>query len=113
MIGKCLFCSFIREQVRINGFGLFLLLVYPGAFVDLSTEHLQAVSPLRQLRIYCAGVWHNLVVAVAAAVVLMALPTLLFPFYTLGTSVVVTGVMQVWLFKKFNIFSTLLSRFGV
>ncbi|CAG5125872.1 unnamed protein product [Candidula unifasciata] len=84
----------VREQVRINGFGLFLLLVYPGAFVDLSTEHLQAVSPLRQLRIYCAGVWHNLVVAVAAAVVLMLLPTLLFPFYTLGTSVVVTGVMQ-------------------
>lgn len=81
--------------MRINGFGLFLLLVYPGAFVDLSTEHLHAVSPLRQLRIYCAGVWHNLVVAVIAALVLMALPSLLLPFYSFGASVVITGVVPV------------------
>lgn len=84
-----------REQVRVNGFGLFLLLLYPGAFVDLSTEHLQGISPLRQLRIYCAGVWHNLVMAVVAAVILMLLPTLLTPFYTIGSSVVVTGVVEV------------------
>lgn len=83
----------VREQVRVNGFGLFLLLLYPGAFVDLSTEHLQAVSPMRQLRIYCAGVWHNLVMAVIAGLVLMALPGLLLPFYTLGGSVVVTEVV--------------------
>uniref|UniRef100_A0A2C9JL93 Membrane-bound transcription factor site-2 protease n=1 Tax=Biomphalaria glabrata TaxID=6526 RepID=A0A2C9JL93_BIOGL len=83
----------VREQVRINGFGLFLLLLYPGAFVDLSTEHLQAVSPLRQLRIYCAGVWHNLVIAVLAALVLLALPGMLVPFYSLGASVVVTDVV--------------------
>ncbi|XP_005109480.1 membrane-bound transcription factor site-2 protease [Aplysia californica] len=84
----------VREQVRVNGFGLFLLLLYPGAFVDLSTEHLQAVSPLRQLRIYCAGVWHNLVIAVAAAVVLVLLPGFLMPFYSTGISVVVTGVVS-------------------
>ncbi|XP_059166351.1 membrane-bound transcription factor site-2 protease-like [Physella acuta] len=83
----------VREQVRVNGFGLFLLLIYPGAFVDLSTEHLQAVSPLRQLRIYCAGVWHNLVIALLAGLVLLALPSLLLPFYTIGSSVVVTEVV--------------------
>ena len=30
-----------REQVRVNGFGLFMMFMYPGAYVDLSTEHLQ------------------------------------------------------------------------
>ncbi|KAI6078755.1 Membrane-bound transcription factor site-2 protease [Aix galericulata] len=35
----------IREQVRFNGFGIFIFIVYPGAFVDLFTTHLQLISP--------------------------------------------------------------------
>ena len=36
------FCIFFyREQVRVNGFGLFVMAIYPGAFVDLYTDHLQ------------------------------------------------------------------------
>lgn len=88
---------FYREQVRVNGFGLFLLIIYPGAFVDLSTEHLQIVSPLRQLRIYCAGVWHNFVIVIIALIVLLILPALLFPFYTTSTAIVITQVSQVGL----------------
>ena len=38
----------VREQVRINGFGLFVFGVYPGAFVDLYTEHLQVNSDIRR-----------------------------------------------------------------
>lgn len=48
------FFSF-REQVRFNGFGIFIFIVYPGAFVDLFTTHLQLISPVQQLRIFCAG----------------------------------------------------------
>ncbi|KAK2503117.1 hypothetical protein MC885_013191, partial [Smutsia gigantea] len=44
----------IREQVRFNGFGIFLFIIYPGAFVDLFTTHLQLISPVQQLRIFCA-----------------------------------------------------------
>ncbi|XP_072018604.1 membrane-bound transcription factor site-2 protease-like [Amphiura filiformis] len=36
----------VREQVRVNGFGIFLMVVYPGAFVDLHTDHLR---PYQQL----------------------------------------------------------------
>ena len=46
----------IGEGVKLNGFGLFLMLVYPGAFVDLDTESLLNKQPVQQLRIYCAGV---------------------------------------------------------
>ncbi|XP_032142007.1 membrane-bound transcription factor site-2 protease isoform X3 [Sapajus apella] len=45
----------IREQVRFNGFGIFLFIIYPGAFVDLFTTHLQLISPVQQLRIFCAA----------------------------------------------------------
>ena len=34
-------CILYREQVHVNGFGLFVMAIYPGAFVDLYTEHLQ------------------------------------------------------------------------
>ena len=86
---------YFREQVRVNGFGLFILVMYPGAYVDLSTEHLQVVSPIRQLRIYCAGVWHNFVIVIMALCVLLMLPIFLAPFYSTGDSVVITQVTEV------------------
>lgn len=48
-----------REQVRVNGFGMFVFVVYPGAFVDLFTTHLNLISPTQQLRIFCAGEIHS------------------------------------------------------
>ncbi|KAJ6667588.1 hypothetical protein lerEdw1_016709 [Lerista edwardsae] len=84
----------IREQVRFNGFGMFIFIVYPGAFVDLFTTHLQLISPVQQLRIFCAGVWHNFVLGVASLVVLLFLPVILFPFYYTGVGALVTDVTE-------------------
>nr|XP_057916955.1 membrane-bound transcription factor site-2 protease-like [Doryrhamphus excisus] len=82
----------MREQVRVNGFGMFVFVVYPGAFVDLFTTHLNIVSPTQQLRIFCAGVWHNFVLCVAALAFLFLLPLFLFPLYTSGVGALVTEV---------------------
>ncbi|XP_028333105.1 membrane-bound transcription factor site-2 protease [Gouania willdenowi] len=84
----------LREQVRVNGFGMFVFVVYPGAFVDLFTTHLNLVSPAQQLRIFCAGVWHNFVLCVAALAFLFLLPVLLFPVYSTGSGALVTEVVQ-------------------
>ncbi|CAN8196782.1 unnamed protein product [Coccothraustes coccothraustes] len=84
----------IREQVRFNGFGIFIFIVYPGAFVDLFTTHLQLISPVQQLRIFCAGVWHNFVLGVASFMVLFLLPAILFPFYYTGVGALVTEVAE-------------------
>nr|XP_034972336.1 membrane-bound transcription factor site-2 protease isoform X2 [Zootoca vivipara] len=84
----------IREQVRFNGFGIFIFIVYPGAFVDLFTTHLQLISPIQQLRIFCAGVWHNFVLGVASLVVLFFLPAILFPFYYTGAGALVTELTE-------------------
>ena len=80
------------EQVRVNGFGVFMLFLYPGAFVDLHSDQLTVISPKRQLKIYCAGVWHNVILVLCALSVLWALPYMLAPFYTTGLGVVVTSV---------------------
>lgn len=84
----------VTEQVRINGFGLFVLFLYPGAFVDLHSDHLTLISPLRQLRIYCAGVWHNIILVGVAGLSLLSFPYLLVPFYTTGHGAVVTSVTR-------------------
>ncbi|KAM4606186.1 membrane-bound transcription factor site-2 protease [Polymixia lowei] len=84
----------LREQVRVNGFGMFVFVVYPGAFVDLFTTHLGLISPAQQLRIFCAGVWHNFVLCLAALAFLFLLPLLLFPMYTTGSGALVTDVVQ-------------------
>uniref|UniRef100_A0A3P8PA77 Membrane-bound transcription factor site-2 protease n=1 Tax=Astatotilapia calliptera TaxID=8154 RepID=A0A3P8PA77_ASTCA len=84
----------LREQVRVNGFGMFVFVVYPGAFVDLFTTHLNLISPAQQLRIFCAGVWHNFVLCLAALAFLFLLPLLLFPMYATGAGALVTEVVQ-------------------
>ena len=86
---------YFREQVRVNGFGLFIFGIYPGAYVDLYTDHLQVISPLRQLRIFCAGIWHNFIIVIVALAVLVSLPYTLMPFYTTGSSVLITSVKEV------------------
>lgn len=84
----------ICEEVHVNGFGIFILALYPGAFVDLSTEHLQVIPPIRQLRIYCAGVWHNFVIVILAIMVLLFLPLFLLPFYYSGHAVAITDIVE-------------------
>ena len=84
----------VSEQVRLNGFAVFLCLLYPGAYVDLHSDHLRLISSKRQLKIYCAGSWHNVVIALAALGALYCQPFLLHPFYNIGRGVVVTSLSE-------------------
>jgi len=84
-----------RERVHVKGFGVFLFVLYPGAFVDVATDQLLSLSAWQQLRIFCAGIWHNFVVVIFALTVLLCLPMILAPFYISGQSVLVTGLTEV------------------
>ncbi|KAJ2335598.1 hypothetical protein GGI00_001276, partial [Coemansia sp. RSA 2681] len=55
-----------RSRIRLRSFGLFVLGVYPGAFVDLPRDKLEQAPAIQQLRVVCAGVWHNAVTALLA-----------------------------------------------
>lgn len=70
-----------REGIQVNGVGTFIFILYPGAFVDLNSTELSSSHPLCQLRIYCAGVWHNFVTCIFACILILLLPYLLLPFY--------------------------------
>ena len=71
-----------REQVRVNGFGIFVMFIFPGAYVDLCSDHLKIISPMSQLRIFCAGVWHNIVLVLVAALLIELHPLFLNAFLT-------------------------------
>lgn len=87
---------YFREHVRVNGFGIFFMVLYPGAFVDLFTEHLAVISPVRQLRIYCGGIWHNFILALIAGGLLWLLPNILVLGYTANQGAVILDVKKVF-----------------
>lgn len=65
----------------------------PAAYVQL--EQLELLPAIKQLRILCAGVWHNIVLAIVAAVAVSLLPWILYPFYDYGTGVQVQDISKV------------------
>lgn len=71
------------------------MVLYPGAFVDLYTEHLAVISAVRQLRIYCAGVWHNFILVLIAVGLLWLLPSILSLGYVSNQGAVVLQLMKV------------------
>ncbi|XP_065837409.1 membrane-bound transcription factor site-2 protease-like isoform X2 [Oscarella lobularis] len=67
------------SAAKIDGIGVFFFLLYPGAYVNLHTEHVTMLPLVGQLRIFCAGIWHNLLLVLAALAFLYFLPWLLIP----------------------------------
>ena len=96
-VAKCLSLSlsFYREGVKINGFGMFMFIIYPGAFVDMHSESLFSVSSWKQLRIFCAGIWHNVLIVLTGVVMLLSLPSLLSPAYSIHEHLVVVSHTEV------------------
>lgn len=54
----------------MEGFGLFITLAYPGAYVNLQSAYFETLSIQSTLRVVCAGVWHNAVLAAIALLLL-------------------------------------------
>ena len=74
--------------MKVSGFGIFVLFLYPGAFAEFK-EDFTSLSVVQQLKIYCAGSWHNLVLGLFAYLCILLMPTLLFPFYRVADGAVV------------------------
>ncbi|XP_039289082.1 membrane-bound transcription factor site-2 protease-like [Nilaparvata lugens] len=80
----------VREDAHIAGVGAMLVLVVPVAYVSI--EQLETLSPVKQLRILCAGIWHNVVLIIAASLALFLLPWVVYPLYDHGTGVQVQSL---------------------
>ncbi|GFY74238.1 membrane-bound transcription factor site-2 protease [Trichonephila inaurata madagascariensis] len=83
-----------REKVTIEGFGFALFGFLPMAYVRLPSEQLKQLSLPQQLRIYSAGVWHNVVLACFALLLMYSNPILLKPLYQQGNGVTVVNVKE-------------------
>lgn len=99
------FCSIIheighavaafKEGIHIFGVGLVIIFIIPVAFVKINSEEISALHPIRQLRIFCAGIWHNIVLSLLAYLFLLSLPFLLSSLYEVGRGVSVLNVHEV------------------
>ena len=56
---------------------MFVHIIYPGAYVELATPELKGISYSKQLGIYTAGVFHNLVIGLVGLLMLATVPTLM------------------------------------
>lgn len=84
----------VLEDVPFTGFGFNVLLVLPVAYTHISSEHINSLRPWRRLRILCAGIWHNIVLAGICYLLMSSLPILFAPFYSMETSVIVTSMKR-------------------
>ncbi|XP_071527086.1 membrane-bound transcription factor site-2 protease [Panulirus ornatus] len=84
----------VKEDVHVNGFGFLLMFILPGAYVDVPTEEIRTLTPFRQLKILCAGVWHNIVLVLLAVGIGLSSPYILQPFYITGHGLTVVRISQ-------------------
>lgn len=69
------------------------MFVVPVAYVSL--EQVELLAPTKQLRILCAGVWHNLVLSVVSALFVFMLPWILLPLYDWGNAIQIQHIEPV------------------
>lgn len=90
----------VSANKNVTMFGMFLMFIYPGAFVDIPIEDFHFSNPqptrrdlLASLKVFTAGGWHNAVLALLAFFCIVGQGILLAPFFTHATGgVVVTSV---------------------
>lgn len=85
--------SAVSEDVRLYGTGFILFFIISVAYVQICNDKLLS-SPVRsQLRIMCAGVWHNIVLAMMAMMFLSLGTWLYKPFFSTESGVSVRRML--------------------
>lgn len=93
----------VREDVRFFGIGILLFFIVPVVFVHISNEQLNLLPIKNQLKILCAGVWHNIVLA-GSAILLFVIVTLIFsPFFIKNSGVFTKDISLVSYFLIQNL----------
>lgn len=83
-----------NEHVQVISVGICIVTIIPVAFVQLNNNHMHELSPLRRLRIYSAGIWHNLICAFLALLLYYSTPSIFNFGYESNVGVRVTGFTQ-------------------
>lgn len=84
-----------REDLQVYGVGFLLVFIIPIAYVSLNSEQLSQLSTIKQLRILCAGLWHNIVLAVISSLICFSSSLLLAPLYSVDSGIIVKSIHSV------------------
>lgn len=84
----------VREDVHLMNVGVNVVFILPVAYVNLSMEQFNSLNPWRMLRIICAGVWHNMVLAAVAYVLFCTLPYVFSLLFYVNNGVFVAEVYK-------------------
>ncbi|XP_011497843.1 PREDICTED: membrane-bound transcription factor site-2 protease [Ceratosolen solmsi marchali] len=82
----------VREDVRLFGIGAIIFFIIPVAFIQISDEQLDLLPFKNRLRILCAGIWHNIVLAVLAITVLGSVTFFFSLFFIKNSGVFVKNI---------------------
>ncbi|XP_031843283.2 membrane-bound transcription factor site-2 protease [Nomia melanderi] len=82
-----------REGVQLFGVAVLIIFIIPVACVYISIVQLRQLPLKNQLRVTCAGIWHNVVLATISASILMLSTWLWAPFYLYGNGVYVKTIL--------------------
>lgn len=91
-----------REDVQLFGLGILIAFTIPIAYVHISSEQLSSLPLKNQLRVTCAGIWHNIVLATIAATVLLLSTWFWAPFYAIGNGIYVKTILPVSLLIMYS-----------
>ncbi|CAI5444844.1 unnamed protein product [Caenorhabditis angaria] len=80
------------NNVQVNGFGIFVMGIFPGAFTEIERVSLKRASKFPRLQIYGAGIWHNLLLALFAVALFHSAPSIMSPILVEGRGVSVKRV---------------------
>lgn len=82
----------VLEDIPIKGFGFHVLLIIPMAYTQLDSDQLNALRTWKRLKVLCAGIWHNLLLAAIAYLLFVTAPVMLSAMYRVNESVMVTNI---------------------
>lgn len=80
-----------HEDVQFLSIGICVVAILPMAYVELNTEQLNTLPAHKRLKIYCAGIWHNIVCAFIALLLYFSSPVLFSVGYSTDVGIRVVG----------------------
>ncbi|XP_037033731.1 membrane-bound transcription factor site-2 protease [Bradysia coprophila] len=80
----------VLEDVPVTGFGFFIFAIIPVAYTEIAQDQLNSLKTFRKLRVFCAGIWHNIILSLTFYIIFLVIPTIFAPLYhvNIGVSVV-------------------------
>lgn len=85
----------VADGIPIKSSGMLFAVVIPGAFVEVDEEELKKTEEIKQLRIFAAGSFSNIVLGMFAIILIANFSITISPFYTTAPQgIIVTGLTE-------------------